>query len=246
MSRESRRSRSVRLEDREKHHVAEALRFDMDHDLPRAIHHATKALELNENNTAALFLFARSATVTGQPEKALERVDRLESILNHLELDESRIRKSRSHILLIRTAALSKMGNLEAAEANADELVELTPGEHHVFIVRAAIRNGRDNFRGAPDDLHHAASIKAPDSNLHRLLAENYQGIAMERRDHPHPDCSPEQAMDDARHYFHKAVHHFHTSDELNPIYHGPGPGLRDLLEHAAEFGLNPDGSDMT
>ena len=217
----------------------------MDHDLPRAIHHATKALELNENNTAALFLFARSAAVSGQPEKALERVDRLESILSQLELDDDQNRQSRSHILLVRTAALTQMGDLEAAEANADELVALTPREHHVFIVRAAIRNGRDNFRGALDDLHHAASITPPDSKLHRLLAENYQGIAMERRDHPHPDCSPEQAMDDARHYFHKAMHHFQTSDELNPIYDGPGPGLRDLLEHTAEFGLNDDGSDI-
>ena len=245
MSRKSRRSRSVKLEDRESHHVAEALRFDMDHDCARAIHHATKALELNANNTAALFLFARTAAVTGQPERALERINHLESLLNEVELDDDQNRQSRSHILLVRTAALTQMGDLEAAEANADDLVELTPSEHHVFIARAAIRNGRDNFRGALDDLHHAASIKAPDAALHRLLGENYQGIAMEYREHPHPDCSPEQATDEARHWFHKAMHHFHTSDQLDPTYQGPGPDLRNLLKHAAGFGLNPDGTDV-
>ena len=245
MSRQSRRSRSVKLEDRESHHVAEALRFDMDHEYARAIHHATKALELNANNTAALFLFARAAAVTGQPERALERINHLQSLLNEVELDDGQDRQSRSHILLVRATALTKMGDLEAAEANADELVELTPGDHQVFITRAAIRNRRNNFRGALDDLHHAASIKTPDATLHRLLGENYQGIAIERKDHPHPDCSPEQAMNDARHYFHKAMHHFHTSDELNLAHHSPGPDLRDLLEHAAEFGLNPDGTDV-
>ena len=245
MSRKSRRSRSVRLEDREKHHVAEALRFDMDHDFARATHHATKALELNANNAAALFLFARAAAVSGQPEKALERINHLESLLQEVELDDEQDRKSRSHILLVRTTALCKMEDLEAAKANADKLVELTPTEHHVFIARAAIRNKRDNFRGALDDLHHAASIKAPDAPLHRLLGENYHGMAMEYLNHPHPDCSPEQAMEEARRWFHKAIHHFHTSDQLDLTYNGPGPGLTDLLEHSAEFGLNPDGTEM-
>ena len=244
MSRKSRRSRSVRLEERESHHVAEALRFDMDREFARAIHHATKALELNADNTAALYLFARAAAITGQPEKALERINHLESLLQEVELDDED-KESRSHILLVRTAAFSQMEDLEAAEASANDLVELTPTEHHVFIARAAIRNKRDNFRGALDDLHHAATIKAPDARLHCLLGENYQGMAMNFLNHPHPDCSAEQALEEARRWFHKAMHHFHTSDQLDLTYHGPGPGLTGLLEHSAKFGLNPDGKAL-
>ena len=243
MSRKSRSSRPVKLEERQQHHLKEAIRYESEKSPTRASHHASKTLELNPDNTAALLIYARTAVLTGHPQKALEKLDRLESLLDD-RLDAGQTKQAFFHILIVRTTALEKTGDPEAAETTADALVELTPEKHLAFLNRAAIRFERKNFRGALDDLHHATSMVGPNASLQCLIGENYQSIAFHHIDHPHPDYSPEQSLDEARNYFHRAVHHLHTAADLDPQHPGAGPALEHLLTHAEEFGLYPDGSE--
>ena len=123
-------------------------------------------------------------------------------------------------------------------------MIALNPSTRLGFMQRGTVRHDRGDYQGALEDLHHAESMRAPDAALHCMLGEAYQGLALSRLKLPHPDCSPEQNLDDARRFFHKAVHYLHAAVDLDPDFRHGQLALEHALTHAPDFRLNPDGSD--
>lgn len=88
----------------------------------------TKAEALDADNEEMLFLYARAYIGKQQPEKAVEYLDRI-------------IDKGGPHYdaLLLRGDTLMKMDDTEAAERDADILLDAAPGQEDVLLLKARI-----------------------------------------------------------------------------------------------------------
>lgn len=87
-----------------------------------------KAEALNADNEETLFLYARAYIGKQQPEKAVEYLDRIiDKVGPHFDA------------LLLRGDTLMKMGKTDAAERDADLLLEAVPGHEDVLLLKARI-----------------------------------------------------------------------------------------------------------
>ena len=229
---ESNEDRAIALYQSAKQHL-EAQRYR------RAARDAAKSLKLLPDMPAPLLVYAKGAALSGDAQGSLEAFTKL------VEMYEDEDSQLIYNLYSGRAVAYSKLERYEEAENDTNAMIALDPASDLAWMQRGSVRLDQGNYQGALDDLRHAADISPPDATLHCLMGETLVNLALYRLDHAHPDCTPAQNLDDARSIFHQGIHHLHTACDMDPRHPGAPHSLDHALGHAADFKLNPDGSNQ-
>ncbi len=131
-------------------------------------------------------------------------------------------------ILKVRAYNKYRIGDCIGSIDDLTEMIVLQPEHAQCHTRRGITRGETGDYQGAIDDFEKAGAISGLGADIHNLLAHAHMHKAF---------AEPDDEM--ARQSAKKALHHFDSALDVEPLHQQANEGLEMLRDHLACFGID-------
>ena len=131
-------------------------------------------------------------------------------------------------ILKVRAYNKHRIGDHIGSIDDLTEMIVLQPENAQCHTRRGITRGEIGDYQGAIDDFEKAGAISGLNADLHSLLAHAHIQAAF---------AEPDDEM--ARQWAEKALHHFDSALDVEPLHQQANDALGMLRDHLACFGID-------
>ena len=188
---------------------------------------AQQAIDLVPNQPDPYIAMAEAMVSMGSHEHAVEAYD---------EAYQRTQPEQRYEILKGRAYNKHRVGDRIGAINDLTEMIVLQPDNAQCYTRRGITKGEIGDHQGAIEDFDRAAAVSGLDTNLHNLLAHAHMHTAFAQLN---DDAAHAHDSETARDLAEKALRHFHSALDVEPLHQRANEGLEILLDRLGCFGID-------